>query len=107
VPITLRVRNQSDHAIGLYLRGRSPTFDIVVTRLNGQVVWRRLDKEMIPAIALFLPIAPGKHLDLTTTWNQRTGKGGRVSPGEYLARALLLTEGDPLESPPVRFHIER
>ena len=40
--ITLRVRNPGDHAIDVYMRGRSPTFDVIISREDGATVWRRL-----------------------------------------------------------------
>ena len=105
VRFTLRIRNQTAEAVDLYLRGRTPTFDLVVQRVTGEVVWRRLEDEIIPAIVHLRVLKPDERLDLTTTWDQRTRAGSLVAAGNYTARALLLVEGEALEAPPVRFDI--
>ncbi|MBI4421499.1 MAG: hypothetical protein HY560_11800 [Gemmatimonadetes bacterium] len=104
-PFTLRVRNQTERPIDLYLRGRTATFDVIVTRVGGDVVWQRLKDEIIPAIVHLRALAPGEQLELTTTWDRRTGDGRPVPPGAYMARALLLIEGGALETPPVPLEI--
>ena len=40
-----------------------------------------------------------KALALRATWMQRDDARERVPPGRYLVRAMLLTDGAPLESP--------
>ncbi len=104
VPMTLRVQNRTARTLDLYLRGRSPTFDVVVARPDGEVVWRRLEGEIIPAIALLRPLAPGERLEIAASWDQRTGRG-LITPGNYTARGLLLTEGEPLETADVPFTV--
>lgn len=105
VTITLRVRNQTERTLDLYLRGRTITFDVVVARPGGEVVWRRLENEIIPAIVHLRTLAPAERLEVETVWDQRTKQGRRVEPGEYTARGLLLVEGDPLETPLAPFRI--
>ena len=105
ISISLRVENRTQHAIDLYLRGRTPTFDVIVARTDGVVVWRRLEDEIIPAIVALRTLAPGEHLELAATWNQRTKKRQPVGAGNYTARGLLLVEGNPLETPQVPFVI--
>ncbi|MBI4543196.1 MAG: hypothetical protein HY705_09210 [Gemmatimonadetes bacterium] len=107
VPIlfTLRVRNQTQRALDLYLRGRTATFDLIVAREGGEVVWRRLEDEIIPAIVHLRVLRPGEEMELAAEWDQRARSGSSVAPGEYSARALLLAEGEPLEAPPVRLQI--
>lgn len=107
VPIrfTLRVRNQTQRSLDLYLRGRTATFDLIVADESGQVVWRRLQDEIIPAIVHLRVLQPGEQVELAVEWNQRTRSGSLVAPGKYSARALLLAEGEPLEAPPVRLQI--
>ena len=46
-----------------------------------------------------------EHLELSTSWDQRTRSGTPVAPGRYTVRARLLAEGDPLEAPPVQLEI--
>jgi hypothetical protein len=105
VPITLRVENSTGRTLDLYLRGRTITFDVVVARAGGEVVWRRLDDEIIPAIVHLRPLAPGERLEIEAAWDQRTKQGARLEPGEYVARGFLLVEGDPLETPPAAFRV--
>ena len=105
VPITLTVENRAPHAIDVYLRGRTPTFDVVVTRPDGAVAWRRLENEIIPAMLQVRTLGPAERLDLVTEWDQRTNRGRPIDAGEYSARGLLLVEGDPLETSSVPFHI--
>jgi hypothetical protein len=106
VPITLRLRNRTTRPLDLYLRGRTATFDVVVTDPDGAVVWRRLEAEIIPAIVHLRTLAPAEQLLLETRWDQRANDGKQVAAGEYTARGLLLVEGDPLETRPVPFRID-
>jgi hypothetical protein len=100
VPLRLRAENVSGRAIDLYLRGRSTTFDVIIARPSGEVVWSRLEGEIIPAIVHLRPLAPGERLEVEAVWDQRTKDGKRVEPGEYVATGLLLVEGEPLRTPP-------
>jgi hypothetical protein len=102
VPISLRVRN-GDTATDLYLRGRDPTFDVVITDSQREVIWRRLENEIIPAIVNVRILAPNEEFELVTTWDQRNSDGVPVHAGEYSARALLLVEGEALETLAQRF----
>jgi hypothetical protein len=99
VRIRLRIQNTGQHAIDLYLRGRAVTFDVVIARPGGEVVWRRLEREIVPAIVHLRPLRPGERLEAETVWHQKTGTGQAVEPGEYVAHALLLVEGEPLRTP--------
>jgi hypothetical protein len=101
--ITLRVRNPGDHAINVYMRGRAPTFDVVISRDDGDIVWRRLHNEIIPAIALVRTLEPAEQLELSAEWDGRDSSGEPVGAGNYTARALLLVEGTPLETRPIPF----
>jgi Intracellular proteinase inhibitor len=100
VRIRLRARNVTQRTVDLYLRGRTLTFDVVITRADGEVVWRRLEGETIPAIVRLRPLAPGEKLDAATTWNQRTNAGRAVGPGDLIVEGSLLLEGEPLRAPP-------
>lgn len=106
MPFVLSVRNPTDHAIDLILRGRTPTFDVIVARGDGEIVWQRLESEIMPAILLVRTIAPAERFELTAAWNQRTRYRKYSRPGNYTARGLLLAEGEPLETPTINFRIE-
>lgn len=105
VRMKLRVQNQTQRILDLYLRGRTITFDVVVARPDGEVVWQRLEDEIIPAIVHLRTLAPAERLELEAVWDQRTKQGRPAEPGEYTARGLLLVEGDPLETPSAPFRI--
>ena len=106
VPIELRLENRTGRALDLYLRGRTITFDVVVARPSGEVVWQRLQDEIIPAIVHLRTLAPAERLELEAVWDQQTNQGRLVEAGEYTAHGLLLVEGEPLKTPPVRLRIE-
>lgn len=105
VPIELHVENRSHRPVDLYLRGRTTTFDVVITGSGGEIAWRRLEGEIIPAIVHLRTLAPAERLELEAVWSQRAMQGRPVEPGDYTARGLLLVEGTPLETPPVPFRI--
>lgn len=92
VAIVLRVRNTSSRPVDLYLTGREPVLDVIVTRAAGDTVWHRLAAETIPAIAMIRPLAAGETMETAARWDQRTGAGAAVGAGEYLIRARLVGE---------------
>lgn len=100
VRLELRVENVGGQALDLYLRGRTTTFDVTVTRAGGGVVWRRLEGETIPAIVHIRALRPGERWELHATWEQRTNAGEAVTPGDYVVEGSLLTETGPLRTPP-------
>ena len=106
VRFTLTLSNDGTGPIDFYLRGRELAFDIVVTSDDGQVAWRRLQGEIIPAIVQVRSLAPRETLELHAQWDQRSNDGTRVPPGRYTARGSLLTEGEPIHSAPVTLRVE-
>ncbi|HEX9631388.1 MAG TPA: BsuPI-related putative proteinase inhibitor [Gemmatimonadales bacterium] len=105
VPLGLRIEHRGTRPLDLYLRGRAITVDIEVARADGEVVWRRLEGQIIPAILHIRTLAPGERLEVDVEWDQRTTGGAPVAPGAYVARALLLAEGDPWATEWVGFRI--
>jgi len=105
VPITLEVRNVTDRSIDLYLTGRPIAFDLVVTEEDGEVVWRRLEGEVIPMVLRIETLEPGVALEFEETWDQRSNAGEFVPPGTYTVRGKLLTEDEPLVTPESRLRI--
>jgi hypothetical protein len=105
VPMTLRVENTSGRPIDLVLRGRTIAFDIVVARDND-VVWRRLEGEVIQAIIQLKHLEPHEVIELHASWDQRSNQGRRVGPGLYFVRGELLTDtSTPLATPSVPLRI--
>jgi hypothetical protein len=106
VSITLRLQNTSIEPVDIYLTGRPTAFDFVVTRLDGAVLWRRLEGKVIPMLLQIRRLAPGEVIEFQETWNQRTNRGEPVGPGRYLVRGILPTdEPEPLKTPPVTLHV--
>lgn len=105
--ISLTIENDTARTIDLYLRGRSPTFDVIVTRADGEIVWHRLETEIIPAIVSLRTLASAERLELGAVWDQQTNRGSAAQVGEYTARGILLLEGESEETKPVSFRIER
>lgn len=105
VVFRLVAHNLSSRTLELHLAGREPTFDVVVSRSDGSMVWRRLEGEVLPAIAHVRLLAPGDSVATLITWNRRDARGRAVGPGGYFARGFLLVDGPPLVSPEVPFEI--
>ena len=105
VPFVLSLTSRASRPLDLYLRGRTLTFDVEVTGPRGQAVWRLLEGEMIPAIVHLRTLAPGERIEVRAAWDQRRTDGRPAGPGAYVARGLLLLEGDPLATAPASFRI--
>lgn len=99
VQITIRVENVSDRSLDLHLRGRTIAFDLIVADEEGDVVWRRLEDAVIPAILRLKTLDVGESLELEDTWDQRLNTGEPVAPGAYAVHGELLTEDEPLVTP--------
>jgi hypothetical protein len=106
VPMTLRVTNTGDRPLTLHLRGRPIAFDLVVSRQDGSLVWRRLEGAMIAMVLQVRTLAPGETLQLEDVWQQQGARGTRVGPGDYTVTAALLTDSPtPLRSSPTSLRI--
>lgn len=102
IAVVLRVRNTSSRTVDLYLTGREPVLDVIVTRAAGDTVWHRLAAAAIPAIAMIRPLAAGETMETTAPWDQRTGTGAAVESGEYVIRAQLVGETRLAATAPLR-----
>lgn len=106
VPIALRLTNTGRDTVMLHLLGREIAFDIVVRR-GGALVWRRLERQVIPQILQVRPLAPGETLELRDAWDQRTNAGAPAGPGSYTLQGVLPTDApEPLLTPTVEVRIE-
>jgi hypothetical protein len=92
VAITLRLTNTSGKPLTIYLQGRPVAFDLVVSRRDGTLVWRRLEGAVISAVLQVRSLAPGEVLEFSDTWSQQTNLGTAVEPGEYLVTGVLPTD---------------
>jgi hypothetical protein len=108
IPITIRVENKSAETLELYLCGREPTCDFLVIASDGDVVWRRLEGEIVQAILRLELLAPGQTLELRDSWDQRDNAGEPVAPGAYTIRGTVLSDGSStLDAPAIPLHIDR
>ena len=105
VAFVLRARTPTARTMDVYLRGREPTMDVVVEGENGAVLWRRLENEVVPAIALLRALGRGESFEIRATWDQRTRAGQWVGPGRYRVRGVLLMEGAQRETDPTTLEI--
>ena len=105
VRFILRVRNAAPRQVALLLRGRNPTLDVEVRRAGGEVVWRRLEGEVIQAIVQVRILEPGEVLEVAAEWDLRLRGGNRALPGDYEAAALLLLEERGLAAPVTHFRV--
>ena len=92
VPITLRLTNTGRKPVTAYLQGRPVAFDVIVSRRDSSVVWRRLEGSVVSAILQVRTLAPGEVLEFGETWSQRSNLGKSVGPGEYLVTGVLPTD---------------
>ena len=105
VRITLRVENLGDQPIDLYLRGRTIAFDVIVRRDSGEIVWRRLENAIIPAVLRIETLPPHGMLELHADWGLETTTGASVTPGTYAVQGVLVTEDAELRTVPVSLHV--
>jgi intracellular proteinase inhibitor BsuPI len=99
VPVVLRLVNPTDRPVPAYFLGREIAFDVVVTRENGEAVWRRLAGAVVPSILQVKTLAPGEALELKDSW--RAG-----SPGTYLVHGEIPRDDpQPRRSAIVRLRV--
>jgi hypothetical protein len=106
VRLTVVIANRLDRDVTLYLRGREIAFDLVVRSADGTLRWQRLAGAAIPAIVRVEELDPGAERRLEAQWDQRDWTGAPVPPGEYRVEGLVLTDGNPLRTPPTAFRID-
>lgn len=108
VPIALKLRNVSDRPVEAHFLGRTIVFDIVISREDGTVVWRRLAGGVtVPSILQVRTLQPHESLEWKENWKQRTNAGAVVEPGTYVIRGELPSDDPaPRRSQEVRMRIE-
>jgi Intracellular proteinase inhibitor len=106
VPVTLRLTNTSQKRLTVYLQGRPIAFDLTVRRLDGTIVWRRLEGEVVSAILAVRQLEPGASLEFEEAWGQVSSTGEAVSPGDYRVTGALPTDApEPLQTSPALLRI--
>ena len=89
VPVTLRLTNGTDHPLPAYFLGRAITFDIVIAKEDGTVVWRRLEGATVESILQVRTLRPHESLEFRETWKQTGNDGRRVEPATYRVWGIL------------------
>ena len=107
VPIALHLTNRTDRPLELHVVGREITFDVVVTRADGSIVWQRLAHTPIQGILQIKTLAPHEDFVLRARWHQHTNGGDPVPPGIYSVEGVVPTEtpNHPLRSAPVLLQV--
>jgi hypothetical protein len=99
VPVTLRLTNTGREPLTVYLQGRPIAFDLTVRRLDGTIVWRRLEGEVVSAILAVRQLEPGASLEFEEVWRQVSNAGEAVPPGDYRVTGAVPTDApEPLET---------
>ena len=92
MPLLFTVFNPDQASVTLYLMGRAPTADFLVTDSGGGAVWNLRHGETLMTSLQVYPLAARKGLSFRQIWDQRSNSGKRVPAGNYLIRGLLLTD---------------
>ena len=107
VRFIVRLVNDHDEPVDLYLCGREITFDVIVSRTKGPVVWQRLSGQVIQAILRLETLGPLEAIELEDRWDLHDNGGRHVGYGSYEMKAVVLTDGTmSLESPTVMFDVD-
>jgi hypothetical protein len=106
VPVTLRLTNTGREPLTVYLQGRPIAFDLTVRRLDGTIVWRRLEGEVVSAILAVRQLEPGASLEFEEVWRQVSNAGEAVPPGDYRVTGTLQGDApEPLQTSPALLRI--
>jgi hypothetical protein len=106
VPVSLRLTNTGREQLTVYLQGRPIAFDVTVRRLDGTIVWRRLEGEVVSAILAVRQLEPSASLEFEEVWPQVSNTGEAVPPGDYRITGALPTDApEPLQTSPALLRI--
>ena len=92
VPITVRLTNTAGVPVDVHLQGRPVAFDVIISRPDSSLVWRRLEGNFVSAVLQLRTLAPGERLEFEETWSQRSNSGEPVEPGEYFVTGVVPTD---------------
>ena len=92
MPLLFTIVNPDKTSVTLYLMGRAPSADFLITDPRGRVVWNLRHGETLMASLQVYPLAAGKCLSFRQIWDQRSNSGKPVPAGNYLVRGVLLSD---------------
>ena len=100
VPIVLQLTNASDRSVDAHFLGRTIVFDVVISREDGSVVWRRLEGKVTQGILQLRTLSPHERLEWRETWRPR-------ERGIYVIRGELPSDDPtPRRSSEARIRID-
>ena len=101
VPITATLVNNGRDTVRLVLGGLggSPSLDVEVTRLDGGLVWRRSDREPLPANPFDWTLKPGELFAMGYAWTPQAAEGEPLPPGTYRVRGIVDARPRDLATP--------
>jgi hypothetical protein len=91
VPIELRIENVTTSTLSVNLQGRDIVFDIVVSTMDGNLLWRRLQGQTTQSILRIETLAAGQVLRLRDVWRA-------AAAGDYRVRGVVPTDAAPLQT---------
>jgi len=102
VSVSVNLTNRGDTTAALSISNDLIPFDLVVSRVSGDSVWRRPVPELRPLVQVMTPpLAPGATQPLGIgRWDQVDSRGRRVSAGTYEIRVVLWTDS-PVANVPI------
>lgn len=92
ISIKLVVNNASSATIRVSQKGCPPDFDVVITRVEGSTIWRRLPSNVVLCdAAMEYPLSPGQSREVgAVSWEQRDSHGRPVGPGRYTVQGFFF-----------------
>jgi hypothetical protein len=99
------ITNEGSETLEVYLSGRETIFDFVVTGDGGRRVYSRLEGQSTQAILRVESLAPEQSIVLKDSWDLKDSAGEFVAPGFYTLNALVMTDGEPLQSQDALLHV--
>jgi hypothetical protein len=92
ISIKLVVNNASSATLRVSQKGCPPDFDVVITRVEGSTIWRRLPPNVFLCdAAMEYPLSPGQSRELEAiSWEQRDSRGRPVGPGRYTVQGFFF-----------------
>ena len=90
ISLTLTAENSGAKRVDLFLTGRSPTLEAVLSTHDGREIAHLLEGVMVPAILSYRSLSPGESMTLSGVMVL----GADITAGSYLLTASILTD-DP------------
>jgi len=66
--------------------------DLLVTDLNGEVLWQSLHGQVRILVQVQKFLEPGERLTFEANWSGRDNRGGIIPPGTYQLVGILFSE---------------